>query len=221
MASKKPAVQSTAQFDARTAAQLEHRSRSIGAPVDDAAVDRILATVDLAGTTAIRPGVDVAGIATATAAAIKRRRWGGEMRMMLSFLKAKVRRKNLSTPQIRKKIESLAQALSKTKTALETEPAYKAAITLAEMAIHRLKEDLDSSRAWTNELITGQYLPAQYWTFKRPKKTRARLDRERGSIVEAETVGFIQAVLKELEISYSRESIISAMQGANKAKRKR
>lgn len=221
MPNKKPAPLSAAKLNPQLATQLERLSRTIGAPVDDAAIDRILATVDLADATAILPGVDVAMIDTVTAAAIKRQRWGGEMGRMLSFLKAMVRRRNLSTPQICKKIENLAQALSKAKTALKTEPAYEAAITLAEMAIHDLQEDLKASKHWKNERLVGQFLASQYWTFKRPKKTRARLDRERGRIVEAETVRFIQPVLKELGISYARESIISAMQGANKPTRKR
>ena len=118
--SKKLAAKSTAQFDARTAVQLEHRSRSIGAPVDDAAIDRILATIDLTGTTAILIYVPEK-LDAATAAAVKRMRWGGEMRWMLNFLKARVRQRKLSTPQARKKIKNLVKALSEAKTMLRTD----------------------------------------------------------------------------------------------------
>ena len=154
MASKKPAVRSTAQFDGRTAAQLERRSRSIGAPVDDAAIDRILATVDLAGTTTILAGVEAAKLDPATAAKIKHARWYGEMRSMLSFLTAMVRRRNLNTRQAGKKMAKLEKALSEAKTVLKTDPAYEAALVLAEKALDRLQENMGDAMAWTKELST-------------------------------------------------------------------
>jgi hypothetical protein len=213
VASKKPAVPSTAQFDARKAAQLEGRSRSIGAPLDDTAIDRILETVDLAGTTAVLGGVDEANI---NAAAIKRGR--GEIRSMLSFLTAMVHRRNLNTPQASKKMAKLAKALSQAKTVLKTEPAYEAALALAQMALDRLQENMKDAKAWTNQRIACEFLPAQYWTFsKPPKMTRP----SRYQPTYAEAVRFIKAVLKELKISYAEESIIRGMQDARKPKRPR
>ncbi len=220
VASKKPAVRSTAQFDGRTAAQLERRSRSIGAPVDDAAIDRILATVDLAGTTTILAGVEAAKLDPATAAKIKHARWYGEMRSMLSFLTAMVRRRNLNTRQAGKKMAKLEKALSEAKTVLKTDPAYEAALVLAEKALDRLQENMGDAMAWTKERIAGEYLPQQYWTFtKRPKMTRPKLTG--GNVAEGETVRFIQVVMTELKIPYARESIIRAMQDAKKPKRLR
>jgi hypothetical protein len=100
MASKKPAAYSAAKFDGHLATKLERLSRTIGAPVDDGAVDRVLATVDLAGTTGIlAPGVEAAKLDAATAAQIKRLRWGGEVRSILGFLTAMVRRRELSKPR--------------------------------------------------------------------------------------------------------------------------
>jgi hypothetical protein len=226
VASKKPAAQSTARFDARTAAQLERRSRSIGAPVDDAAIDRILATVDLADTTAIlAPGVDAAKFDAATSAEIKRMRWGGEIRSMLSFLTAMVRRRKLNTPQASRKMAKLAKALCEAKTVLKNDHANEAALALAEMALDRLQENMKGARDWTNERIAGEFLPAQYWTFtKRPKMTRPKMTRPRlagGAVQVGETLKFIQAVLNELGIEYERETIIRAMQDAKKPKRHR
>jgi hypothetical protein len=77
----------------RSAAELERLSLTIGASVDDAAVDRILATIDLAGTTGIlSPGVEADKLDAATATAIKCARWGPTIRWMLSFLTGIVRR---------------------------------------------------------------------------------------------------------------------------------
>jgi hypothetical protein len=86
----------TKKFTARSAPQLERLSRQIGEHVDDAAIDRILATVDLAGTTGILPpDYDASNLTAKKAAEIKRARWGGEIRSVLSFLTAMVRRRKL------------------------------------------------------------------------------------------------------------------------------
>jgi hypothetical protein len=236
MASKKPAAYSAVKLDTHLAAQLERRSRMIGAPVDDAAIDRILATVDLTGTTGIlAPGVEAATLNAGQASAIKRTRWQGEVRSMLSFLAAMVRRRKLNTSQARKKVATTAKALLQAKTVLKDDPAFEAALALAEMALNRVRENLVDARAWTTERIVGEFLPKQYLGMifgKQPKMTRpsvARLSdktsRLRPRLGEklriSETMRFIQAVLSELEISYSRESIIAAMQAAKKEKRYR
>jgi hypothetical protein len=180
------------------AAQLERRSRSIGALVDDAAIDRILEPIDLAGTTAFVAGIDAAKRDAATAAAIKRKRWGGEMRSMLSFLTTMVRRRELDTREARRKMARLAKALSEAMEVLRTDPGCEAAFVLAEMAFTRLRENMRDASSWTNERIAGEFLPLQYWTFtKRPKTTRTRLEHEK--IVVGETVRFIQAVCMSWE----------------------
>ena len=203
---------------ARSAAELERLSYLIGAPVDDTAIDRILSSVDLIGTTGIlMPGVEAEKLNAVTAAAIKRGRWGGEIRSMLSFLTAMLRRRELSTSQARTKIAKLANALSDaTFVKLRNDPANEAALALAEMALRRLQEIMKDARAWTNERIAGEYLPLQYWTFtKRPTMSRKSKKVPSGS----ETVRFVQAVMRELGISYSEESIIRAMKDAKKPRR--
>jgi hypothetical protein len=190
----------------------------IGAPVDDTAVDRILATIDLAGTTAIlSPGVEAEKLDAATATEFKRTRWGGAVRSMLGFLTALIRRRALSTSQARKKIAGLIDALSDPKVIkLGNDPANEAALALAEMALGRLHENMVDARAWTNERIAGEFLPRQYWTFtKRPTPLRKSKKQPSGS----EAVRFVQAVMRELGISYSAESIIRAMKDASKPKR--
>ena len=100
------AAVSSKKLSPHSATELERQSRLIGAPpVDDAAIDRILATIDLAGTSAIlAPGVEASTLDAAHAAKIKRLSWSGQVRSMLSFLTAMVRRRKLSTAKARKKL---------------------------------------------------------------------------------------------------------------------
>jgi hypothetical protein len=219
MASKKPASYSAAKFDAHLATKLERLSRTIGASVDDKAVDRILATVNFAGTSGVlAAGVEAVKLDPATGAEIKRMRWGGEVRSILGLLTVMVRRRKLSTPRNRKKLNTAAKALNEAKIMLRSDPAYEAALALAEMSLERVQDNMQDARAWNNERIAGEFLPQQYWTFtKRPKKTRKSM-----ATGIAETVAFVQAVMRELEIiPYSEESIIRAMQDAKKPKRYR
>jgi hypothetical protein len=223
MVNKKPAAYSAVKLDTHFAAQLERRSRLIGAPVDDAAIDRVLATVDLTGTTGIlTPGTEVAKLDAETAAEIKRGIWGGEVRSTLSFLAATVRRRRLSTSQARKKVATAAKALSNAKIMLRHDPAIEAAFALAGLALDRVQENLADARSWTTERIVGEFLPQQYRGMifgKQPKMTRPSMAGEELRI--SETMRFIQAVLSELGISYSTESIIAAMQAAKKERRYR
>jgi hypothetical protein len=109
------------------------------------------------------------------------------------------------------------KALSEAKIMLTSDPAYEAALALSEISLERLQDSMENARAWTNERIAGEYLPAQFWTFtKRPTKTRPS-ETTRGG----ETVRFVWAVMRELGILYAPESIIRAMQDANKKRRRR
>jgi hypothetical protein len=241
MPNKKPASRSAAKLNPQLAIQLERLSRTIGAPVDDAAIDRILATVDLAGTAGIlaesyeaaKPDLDGSTrifaegketnkLSGSQVAEIKRWRRGGSVCSMLSFLKATVRQREMSTLRTRKAIVTAKASLSSGAMAtLRSDPSYDASLKLAEMAIDRLQESLEGARAWTDERIAGEYLPNQYHGIfgKRPKMTRRKFVGEEVHISEA--IRFIQAVLDELGISYQEESIISAMQAAKKPKRYR
>ena len=218
MASRKPAARSAVKLDTNLAAHLERRSRQIGASVNDAAIDRILATINLGGTTAIlAPGVVAEQLDNATAAATKRARWGGEVRSILSFLTAMVRRRKLSAPRHHKRMARAAKALSEATVLMENDPAYEAALALAEMALDRVQNSMEDAKAWTNERIAGEFLPKEYWIFtKRPTMTRVSKTTTSG-----ETVRFVRAVMRELKIQYSEESIIRAMQDAQKPKRYR
>jgi hypothetical protein len=106
---------------------------------------------------------------------------------------------------------------------LGEDPANEAAFQLTEMGLERVRENLEDAKFWTTERIAGEYLPAQYHGIvgKEPKMTRPKVAREKLEVETPETIAFIQAVLTELDISYSRESIIAAMQAAKKPIRKR
>ena len=143
MASKNLTVKPTARFDDRMAARLERRSRSIGTPVDKAAIDRILETIDLAGKEPLlAPDLDAAKIDVADAPKVKREFWGAQIRRELGFLTAMVPRRKLNTQRAINKTENLAKKLSETKTLLKTDPAYEAALLLAEEALVRLRENM-------------------------------------------------------------------------------
>jgi hypothetical protein len=218
MVKKKSAVPLTSKT--HSAARLERLSCQFGVPVDDESAERILATIDLAKTTVLLPGIDAAKLDATTAAAIKRARWGGSVRSMLSFLGAIVHLRKLSTREARKEIVKFAKTFAQTGD-------RKTALALAKMALEQAQAKAIDARAWNNERIAGEYLPTQYHVMfgKPPKKTRPKLARGklRGKleVQESETVRFIQAVLSELGISYSRESIIAAIQGATRPKRRR
>jgi hypothetical protein len=106
---------------------------------------------------------------------------------------------------------------------LSEDPANQAAFARAEMALEAVRQNLESARSWTKERIAGEYLPQQYLGIfgKPPKMTRPSLPRHKQRMQVSETMRFIQAVLSELGISYSSESIIAAMQAAKKTKRHR
>jgi hypothetical protein len=60
---------------------------------------------------------------------------------MLSFLKAKVRQREMSTPRARKAIARAKASLSSGAiVTLRSDPAYDASLELAEMAFDRLQE---------------------------------------------------------------------------------
>jgi hypothetical protein len=201
---KKPAASSTAKVETHSAARLERLSRQIGAPVNDEAVDRILATIDLAGTTVLLPGIDAKMLGPSTTAEIKRYRWGGSMRSMLSFLGAIVHLRKLSTQEARKKISKLAKAFAQTGD-------QEVALALAKMALEQSQAETIDASTWTNERIAGEFLPQQYYLFgKTPTMTRG-----------GEAVTFIRAVLRELQIPLSQETIIRYWQDADKPKRPR
>jgi hypothetical protein len=205
---------------AHSVQQLDHLSRQIGAPVDDTTVDRILASIDLASTHA---EIDAAKLDARRATEIKRLRWGGQVRSMLSLVTALVRRRKLGTSQAPKKLAGAAKALSHANRMLKEDPAIEAALTIAKMMIVRVREDLEHAKTWTRERIAGEYLPTEYYGIfgRRPKMTRPRLAPGKSELEVPETIRFIQAVLDELDISYSRESIIAAMQASKKKKRRR
>jgi hypothetical protein len=140
-------------------------SCQIGAPVNDEAVDRILATIDLAGTTVLLPGIDVRKLDAPTTAAIKRARWGGSVRSMLSFLTATVHLRKLSTQEARKELAKLARAFVYTK-----DPANKVALALAKMALEQSQAKRIDARAWTNERIAGEFLPQHIGCSRRSRR---------------------------------------------------
>jgi hypothetical protein len=217
VATKKLTVKPTARFDDRMAAKLERRSRSIGAPVDKAAIDRILETIDLAGKKAfLIPDPGAVKVGVADAAKVKYFCWGEQIRSDLGFLTAVMRRRKLNTRQAIKKTENIAKKMSEIKTVLKTDPAYEAALLLAEEALVRLQENTYDANTYTNERIAGGYLPKSYQHIFGVKAT---MTRSKEGISEA--IRFIQAFLRELGISYEVESIISAMQASKKTKRKR
>jgi hypothetical protein len=125
--------------------------------------------------------------------------------------------RELSSSQAREKIAKLIDALSDAGIArLRNDPANEAALALAEMGLNRLRENMIDARRWTNERIAGEFLSRQYWNFtKRPTTSRKTKKQPSGS----ETVKFVQAVMRELKISYSEESIIRAMKEAKRPKR--
>ena len=216
MAKEKPGANSRRRkSETHSAARLERLSRQIGMPVNDEAVDRILATIDLEGTTVLLPGVDAGKLEAATTAGIKWSRWGGSVRSMLSFLGAIVHLRKLSTPEARKKIAEFGRALVQTND-------QEVALAIAKMALEQAQANAVDARAWTNERIAGEYLPQQFHalTGNPPKMTRRKMGRD-DRVEITPTMRFIHAVLIELGISYTEESIIAAMQAAKKKRRKR
>jgi hypothetical protein len=183
MSGKKSIVRSALRLDAQSAAQLERRSRQIGAFIDDAAIDRILENIDLTGTTGIlAAGVDAAKLNAGASATIKRLRWGGQIRSMLSILTAMVRRRKLSTARARKKLTGIVNALSAAKTCLRNDPAYDAALTLAEMLLTRVQDELNDAKSWTNERIAGEFLPAQFLTFTKGRRRQGAAERSQRAV---------------------------------------
>jgi hypothetical protein len=78
---------------------------------------------------------------------------------MLSFLTAMLRRRELSTSHARNKIAKVVDVLSHaTIVRLRDDPANEAALTLAEMALGRLQDNMKDARDWTNERIAGEFL---------------------------------------------------------------
>jgi hypothetical protein len=206
------------RLSAELAAELERQSRLVGAPIDDAGIDRILEAVDLSGIPGILiPGLEASAVDMRTIAAIKRGRWGGSVRSMLSFLATMSRRRKLDTVRARRRIARIKALLSSdVMTLLRGDPAHHAALALAELALERVRENTEEARRWTKERIAGEYLPNQYLMFKQPKMTRSNPLTGSGEVVR-----FIRAVMGEVGISYSEESIIRAMQAAKKPKRYR
>jgi hypothetical protein len=141
---KPAAARSAAKPKTHSAAQLERLSHQIGAPVDDEAVDRILAKIDLAGTTLLLPGIDAAKLDATTAAAIKRARWGGSVRSMLSFLGAIVHLRKVSTQEARKRIAKIARVVAQTED-------QEASLALAKMALEQAQAKVNDARTWNNE----------------------------------------------------------------------
>ena len=205
MAKKKPVVHLTTKLETHSTARLERLSRQIGVPVNDEAIDRILTTIDLAKTTVLLPGIDPAKLDAATIAAIKRLRWGGSVRSMLSFLGAIVHLRKLSIQKGRTEVVRLARAFAQTND-------REVALALAKIALEQAQAKAIDARAWSSERIAGEFLLQQYSLFgKEPTMTRG-----------GETVRFIQAVLRELRVRLSEESsIIRAMQAAKEPRRRR
>ncbi len=202
----------------RAESRLDCLADIFGVAVDKAAVDRILPIISLTGTTGVlAPGVDATALDAETAAAIKRTLWGGELLTILQFLACIVERRKLSTPKALEKVRKASSAgLSATDIALKVlDPVSPDKLTAHVLQL------MEHSREWTNEVIAGEFLPAQYSAifWKRPTMTRG-----------GEAVRFVQAVMRELGIKvvykgkrrdYSEESIISAMTKARKPKRRR
>jgi hypothetical protein len=132
-----------------------------------------------------------------------------------------VPRRKLNTQRAINKTENLAKKLSETKTLLKTDPAYEAALLLAEEALVRLRENMYDANTYTNEYIAGSYLPKSYTQIFGVEATTTRPKVVRGEVRKSETMRFIQAFLRELGISYADESVISAIQASKKPKRYR
>ncbi len=193
----------------RAESRLDCLADIFGVAVDKAAVDRILPIISLTGTTGVlAPGVDATALDAETAAAIKRTLWGGELLTILQFLACIVERRKLSTPKTREKVRKASSArLSAADIVLKVlDPMSHDKLTA------RVLQLMDDSRGWTNGVIAGEFLPAQYSVlfWKRATMTRG-----------GETVRFISTVMSELGICYSEESIIRAMQDVKKTKRRR
>jgi hypothetical protein len=115
------------------AEELARRALTISAPVEDAAVDRILATIDLTGTTGVlAPGNEAQNLDPAD---FKRMLWGAEISSMLSFLTAMVRCRKLNTLRARRKMTKLEDAFSQAKLVLKIDPGTEAALGLVEMGL--------------------------------------------------------------------------------------
>ena len=214
MAKNKPSTSSAALLDTRSATELERLSRTVGAPVDEKAIDRILEVIELAGKTGIlAEGFDPATLDLSTTVEIKRFRWGADVRWMLSFLTARIHQRKLSTLRTRRAIAKAKKLLSSNEIAvLRSDQAYDAALKLAEMALERVQESLENARTLTDGRIAGQVLPKYYTQISSKKAVTTRKKIVDLTIRKSETMSFIQAVLKELHISYSDETIISLMQ---------
>jgi hypothetical protein len=86
MAKNKPSTSSAALLDTRSATELERLSRIVGAPVDERAIDRILAVIELEGKTGIlAEGFDPATLDSSATAEIKRHRWAPMSIRCLAF----------------------------------------------------------------------------------------------------------------------------------------
>lgn len=172
--------------------KLDRLLSTLSASVEDGAAKRILETIKLK-----QPAIF----------------YEGQVRMMLVFLLAIVRRREVSTAPARRKI---AKAIRRARL-----PNDATAIALRVLdpeigaegparVLEQVLETVKHAALWTNERIAGEYLPLQFEAFFMKQ-------RELGG----ETVLFIEAVMRELDIPYSKSSIIRAMQDANKPKRRR
>jgi hypothetical protein len=205
----KPSLPQSKARRMRSPTQLDRLLRRFAAPIDVAAVDRILATVSLANTTGVlAPGVDAATLDEVTAAEIKRARWGGAVGTMMGFLMAIVaRRREMSKSQALARVRKSPRAMKTVQAVLRyLDPSSDD--KLPERMLWHMKD----AQWWTTERIVGEFLPAQYQAIfgKWPAMTRG-----------GEHVKFIQAVLGEIGIHYADESIIRALQDAKPAKPKR
>jgi hypothetical protein len=197
--------------------------RRFEAPVDKAAIGRVLATITinldsgiLDGVFRLAPGVDASTLDAAQHDAIKQmlhKRWGAAVGTLLGFLKALVQRRERSR-------ESRAlKRVQKSPKAHQFACELLRAIDPSAVRGNNLKHLflLPKDLAWaSDEFIAGQMLPEFYRaTFgKRPTMTRNKNGM-------SESIHFVQAVLREVGIAYKPESIISAMFSAKKRRRRR
>jgi hypothetical protein len=190
--------------------QLDHLLYRFAAPVDDAAIDRVLATFSLAGITGILArNVDAATLDEKTAAKIKRLRWGGAVKTMLGFLTAIVQRRERAAVLKRGRKSPVARQFARSVLKF-LEPASD------DELFDRLLREAAQAREWTNERIAGEYLPQQYRAISGKEPSMPRRSDEM-----SEAVQFIQVVMREVGIRYSHESIIAAKTAAKKPKRRR
>jgi hypothetical protein len=198
----------------------------MAAPVEDAAIERVLATVNLMDTIGILvPGVDPAKLDQKTAAEIKWLRWAGGVGKTLSLLRAVMQRREAAPALVR-----LRKAVAH-KQETPSVQALRASLKLLDpmsddKLLERMLEDTQPPHvhrgalappgravilglAWSNEQFV-QYLLEQYRVIfgKQPKITRG-----------GEAVKFIQTAMREAGIKYKVESIIGAMRSAKKPRR--